>query len=146
LRRAALVVGVLAVLTTVAAPPVASAEARFRVIVHAQVRGTQIPRAALSSIFLGRASKWGDGTEVRPVDQSLRSSLRLSFTTDVLQQDLIGIQMYWQREIMRGHVPPPVKSSDEEIVAFVASNPGAVGYVSPGTPLPDTVREVAVVN
>jgi ABC-type phosphate transport system substrate-binding protein len=39
-----------------------------------------------------------------------------------------------------------VKASDEEIVSFVASTPGAIGYVSAGTRLPDTVREVAVVD
>jgi ABC-type phosphate transport system substrate-binding protein len=133
---------VLAVL----AAPVASAEARFRVIVHPQVKGSQIPRAALSSIFLKRASRWGDGSAVRPVDQSLRSPLRMSFSADVHQQDLMAIQIYWQRQMAGGQVPPPVKSSDEEIVSFVASTPGAIGYVSVGTPLPDTVREVSVVN
>ena len=140
--RAALVVAVLAA----GAAPVVSADARFRVIVHPQVKGSQIPRAALSSIFLKRAPKWGDGSAVRPVDQSLRSPLRMSFSADVLEQDLIAVQMYWQREIASGRVPPPVKASDEEIVAFVASTPGAIGYVSPGTALPDTVRELAVVN
>jgi len=145
LGRAGLAVLVVAVLAAGAAP-VASAETRFRVIVHPQVKGTQIPRAALSSIFLNRAPRWGDGSWVRPVDQSLRSPLRVAFSTDVHQQDLMEIQMYWQREIARGHVPPPVKSSDEEIVSFVASTPGAIGYVSPGTALPDTVREVAVIN
>lgn len=145
MRRAAPAALVLAVLAAGAAP-VASAEARFRVIVHPQVKGNQIPRAALSSIFLKRASKWGDGSATRPVDQSLRSPLRVSFSADVHQQDLMEIQMYWQREIASGHVPPPVKASDQEIVSFVASTPGAIGYVSPGTPLPDTVREVTVVN
>jgi ABC-type phosphate transport system substrate-binding protein len=138
--------GLVVALLAAGAAPVVSAEARFRVIVHPQVKGTQIPRAALSSIFLKRAPKWGDGSAVRPVDQSLRSPLRISFSADVLQQDIVGIQMYWQRQIASGQVPPPVKTSDEEIVAFVASTPGAIGYVSPGTPLPDTVREVAVVN
>jgi len=128
------------------AAPVVSTEARFRVIVHPTVKGSQIPRAALSSIFLKRASRWGDGSAVKPVDQSLRSTLRMSFSADVLQQDLMEIQMYWQREIASGHVPPPVKASDGEIVSFVASTPGAIGYVSPGTRLPDTVREVAVVD
>ena len=145
MRRAAVAALVLAVLVAGAAP-VVSAEARFRVIVHPQVRGNQIPRAALSSIFLKRAPKWGDGSAVRPVDQSLRSPLRMSFTADVLQRDLMEVQIYWQREIASGHVPPPVKASDEEILSFVASTPGAIGYVSPGTRLPDTVREVAVVN
>ena len=142
MRRSTLTALVLALL----AAPVVSAEARFRVIVHAQVKGTQIPRAALTSIFLKRAAKWGDGSAVRPVDQSLRSPLRRSFTVDVLQQDLMEIQIYWQREILSGHVPPPVKASDDEIVSFVASTPGAIGYVSPGTAIPDSVREIAVVN
>jgi ABC-type phosphate transport system substrate-binding protein len=128
------------------AAPVVSADARFRVIVHPQVKGNQIPRAALSLIFLKRAPKWGDGSAVRPVDQSLRSPVRMSFSADVLQQDLVELQVYWQRGIAGGQVPPPVKTSDEDIVAFVASTPGAIGYVSPNVSLPDSVREVAVVN
>ena len=145
MRRAAVATLVLAVLAGGAAP-VVSAEARFRVIVHPQVKGNQIPRAALSSIFLKRAPKWGDGSAVRPVDQSLRSPLRMSFSADVLQQGLMEVQMYWQREIASGRMPPPVKASDEEIVSFVASTPGAIGYVSPGTPLPENVREIAVID
>lgn len=145
MRGALLSVLVVAVLA-VGAAPVVSAEARFRVIVHPQVKGNQIPRAALSSIFLKQASKWGDGSAVRPVDQSLRSPVRMSFSAAVLQQALVQVQMYWQREMARGQVPPPVKTSDEEVVAFVASTPGAIGYVTPGAPLPDSVREVAVIN
>jgi len=145
LRRAVLAVGVVAVLAAGAAP-VASADARFRVIVNPQVKGGQIPRTALSSIFLGRAPRWGDGSEVRPVDQSLRSPLRVAFSNDVHMQGLMEIQVYWQREIAKGRVPPPVKSSDDEVVEYVASTPGAIGYVSTGTALPGTVREVAVVE
>jgi ABC-type phosphate transport system substrate-binding protein len=145
LRRVVPAVLTLAVLAAGAAP-VASADARFRVVVHPQVKGGQIPRAALSSIFLKRASKWGDGSDVRPVDQSLKSPLRRSFTADVHQQDLIAVQMYWQRQIASGQVPPPVKASDDEILAFVAATPGAIGYISSETALPDSVREVAIVN
>jgi len=125
---------------------VASADADFRVIVHPQVKGTQIPRAALTSIFLKQAPKWGDGSSVAPVDQSLRSPVRRSFSNVVLQQGLVEVQIYWQRKMSTGVIPPPVKTSDEEIVSFVASTPGAIGYVSSGTPLPDSVREVAIVN
>ncbi len=145
MRRAVLAVAVLPVLVAGAAPA-ASAEARFRVIVNPQVKGNQIPRASLSSIFLGRAPRWVDGSDVRPVDQSVRSPLRVSFSNDVHLQGVMEIQVYWQREIAKGHVPPPVKTSDEEVVEYVASTPGAIGYVAPGTALPGTVREVAVVN
>jgi ABC-type phosphate transport system substrate-binding protein len=145
LRRAVSAVVAIAVLAA-GAVPVASAEARFRVIVNPQVKGNQIPRAALSSIFLKPAARWGDGSTVRPVDQSLRSPLRVAFSNDVHQQGLMEIQVYWQREIAKGHVPPPVKTSDEEVVEYVASTPGAIGYVSTGTALPGTVRELAVVD
>ena len=64
----------------------------------------------------------------------------------MLGQGIVEVQVYWQRKIGSGLVPPPVKTSDEEIVAFVASTPGAIGYVSPGMSLPDSVRELAVVN
>jgi ABC-type phosphate transport system substrate-binding protein len=130
----------------VGAAPVASADATFRVIVHPQVKGSQIPRASLTSIFLKQAPKWGDGSPVTPVDQSVCSPVRKAFSSDVLQQGLVEVQIYWQRRMGAGVTPPPVKSSDEEIVSFVASTPGAIGYVSSGTPLPDSVREVVIVN
>ena len=149
LRRAHLpvLVSVLAAAVLAAgAAPVASADATFRVIVHPQVKGSQIPRASLSSIFLKQAPKWSDGTAVLPVDQSVRSSVRQAFSSDVLQQGLVQVQVYWQRKMGAGVTPPPVKASDEEIVSFVASTPGAIGYVSSGTPLPDSVREVVIIN
>jgi ABC-type phosphate transport system substrate-binding protein len=149
LRRAylsVLVSGLAVAAIAVGAAQVVSADAPFRVIVHPQVKGTQIPRSALTSIFLKQAPKWGDGSTVLPVDQSVRSPVRKSFSNDVLQQGLVEVQVYWQRKMAAGLTPPPVKTSDEEIVSFVASTPGAIGYVSSSTPLPDSVREVAVVN
>jgi ABC-type phosphate transport system substrate-binding protein len=149
LRRAHLpvLVSVLVVAVLAAgAAPVASADATYRVIVHPQVKGSQIPRAALTSIFLKQAPKWSDGSTVLPVDQSVRSPVRRAFSSDVLQQGMVEVQVYWQRKMATGLTPPPVKSSDEEIVSFVASTPGAIGYVSSATPLPDSVREVVIVN
>jgi ABC-type phosphate transport system substrate-binding protein len=80
------------------------------------------------------------------VDQSVRSAVRRSFSNDVLQQNLVEVQVYWQRRMARGVTPPPVKASDGEILAYVASTPGAIGYVSPATPLPDSVKAVQIVD
>jgi ABC-type phosphate transport system substrate-binding protein len=143
LRRACLSLLVLAALALGSTPAV-TAEARFRVIVHPQVKGSRISRGALTSIFLGQVAKWGDGSSVLPVDQSIRSSVRVSFSGDVLQQGLVEIQIYWQRRIASGATPPPVKPSDEEVVAYVASNPGAIGYVSVATPLPGSVKAIEI--
>lgn len=145
MRRALLSVLALAVLAA-GALPVVSADASFRVIVHPQVKGSQIPRSALTSIFLKQAPRWGDGTAVLPVDQSVRSLVRKSFSGDVLQQGIVEVQVYWQRKMSAGVVPPPVKTSDEEIVSFVASTPGAIGYVSAATALPDSVKAIEITN
>lgn len=149
MRRAHLpvLVSVLAVAVLAAgAAPTVSADAPFRIIVHPQVRGTQIPRSALTSIFLKQAPRWSDGSSVLPVDQSVRSEVRRSFCGDVLQQGIVQVQVYWQRKMANGVTPPPVKTSDEEIVSFVASTPGAIGYVSAMTPLPDSVKTIEITD
>jgi hypothetical protein len=82
--------------------PAAGAESAYRVIVHSQVKGSQIPRATLSSIFLKQAPRWGDGQPVQPVDQSLRSRIRQSFVADVLQQPMVEVQIFWSRKMATG--------------------------------------------
>ena len=42
-----------------------------------------------------------------------------------------AIESYWRQQIYSGRgVPPPVKATDADVVAFVAANPGGIGYVS----------------
>lgn len=124
----------------------AGADATYRIIVNPSVKGTQIPRATLNSIFLRQAPRWGDGSPVQPVDQSFRSSIRRVFANDVHQRPIMELQIFWNRRMSNGVMPPPVKQSDEEIVAYVATTPGAIGYVAPTTPLPDSVKEISVVE
>ena len=140
---AALVAGALGVAGFV---PVAEAESAYRVIVHSQVKGSQIPRAILSSIFLKQAPRWGDGSPVQPVDQSMRSPIRRSFAAEVMQRPLMELQIFWSRRMATGVAPPPVKQTDQEVVAFVAATPGSIGYVSSGQPLPESVRQIAIVE
>ena len=118
----------------------------FRVIVHHEVKGGKISRAALSSIFLKQAPKWGDGSVIAPVDQSVRSEVRRTFSGDVLLQGIAEVQIYWQRRMSSGVTPPPVKITDDDVVAFVGSTPGAIGYVSATTSLPETVRTIELAD
>jgi len=126
--------------------PLAAADAPYQVVVHPAVKGSQIPRATLSSIFLKQAPRWGDGAPVLPVDQSMRSSIRQSFAADILQKPLVEVQIYWSRSMAKGVTPPPVKQTDEEIIAYVASHPGSIGYVSSAVPLPESVRSIAIID
>lgn len=123
-----------------------AADTGVRVIVNPQVKGNQISRTALKQIFLKQAPKWGDGLPAQPVDQSLKSPVRSAFSNRLLGQPLIEAQIFWQKRMSQGVTPPPVKTSDEEVVAYVAQTPGAIGYVSSAVALPDTVRSLEVDN
>lgn len=129
-------------------PVHASADAAtpYHVIVNREVQGTQISRPTLSSIFLKQAPKWADGSPILPVDQSLQSAVRRSFTNDILSQGIIQVQVYWQRGMSKGVTPPPVKASDDEVVRYVASTPGAIGYVTATTSLPESVRLIQLTD
>ena len=144
--RKRLTVPLLIAVVAAAVAPWAVADSNYRVIVHPGVKGSQIPRGTLSSIFLKQAPRWSDGSPVLPGDQSMRSSVRQSFAADVLQRPMVELQMFWSRRMATGVTPPPVKQTDEEVLAYVAGTPGAIGYVSTATALPESVRSVAIVE
>lgn len=126
--------------------PVASAAQSFRIVAHPDIEGSKIPREVLSSIFLRKVARWGSGQEVLPVDQSMRSPVREAFTKEVLAQPFEGMTFYWAGMIKKGVVPPPVKQSDTEVIDYVASHEGAIGYVSLGSTPPESVKVLVVVN
>jgi ABC-type phosphate transport system substrate-binding protein len=149
LRRTAIIAVLSFALLTLAAVGShsgASANASFVVIVHPEVKGDELPKVILSAIFLRKAPRWEDGLDVRPVDQSMSSPLRADFTAAVLEMPVNGLQRYWSDEIEKGVQPPPVKGSDEEVIAYVASTPGAIGYVSAGVALPEGVKAMDLVE
>ncbi len=107
----------------------------------------QIKREMLRSIFLGELTRWTDGTPVRAVDQSLRSPVRATFSESALGQTPSALNAYWSQRVMSGRFSPPrVKAGDEEVLAFVRSNVGAIGYVSAGAAPPEGVKVLKVVD
>jgi ABC-type phosphate transport system substrate-binding protein len=146
MRRVAAGVALVLGIAMVRESEPARAESSFKIIVHPSVKGSQISRATLGSVFLKQLPRWSDGVPARPVDQSMRAPIRLSFASSVLQRPLPELQFYWSRKVIAGVAPPPVKQSDDEVTAYVGSTSGAIGYVSAAHVLPDTVREVAVID
>jgi ABC-type phosphate transport system substrate-binding protein len=124
---------------------VAAQSAEVKLIVNAANPGGAITRKDVADIFMKRATRWSFGAPAEPVDQSLASPVRAAFCRQVLNEVLPAIQKYWQQQISSGRsTPPPVKAGDEEVIAFVSVAPGAVGYVSASTALPDTVKVLRV--
>jgi len=123
--------------------PAAAADS-FKVIVNSRMTGRTVSRETLSQVYLGKADRWGDGKPITAVDLSTTSPVRAAFSQAVLGMSVVSVRMYWTRTIVGDHFPPMVKTSDEDVIAFVSSRAGSVGYVSADAVLPDTVHVVAV--
>jgi len=128
---------------------VADAADAFVVIVHPSVTGASIRRADLGAVFLKKALRWsGGGGLAVPVDQSGTSPVRIAFSEGVLRQPVAQVVQYWQKQMFSAArtSPPPVKATDADVIAFVAKNAGAVGYVTAGTTLPPDVRTLTLID
>jgi ABC-type phosphate transport system substrate-binding protein len=113
----------------------------FQILVHKSVAGTKISRALLASIFMKETVNWGDGSRILPIHQSSKSPVRRAFAQRVLEQTLGEQQLFWRRRMTKTRVlPPPSKASDEEVLAFVATKKGAIGYVGVGVEIPPDVK------
>jgi ABC-type phosphate transport system substrate-binding protein len=143
-RQALAVLGVMALLS---AAPAARGGQEFQVVVHPSVHGSWISRASLQALFTGKTDRWGDKASARPVDQSAKAPVRHAFAASVLGLSMGELQRYWQDRVAVERVfPPPVKDSDQEVLGFVASTTGAVGYVGPDTPIPEGVKVIDIVD
>lgn len=119
--------------------------AGFKVIANLRVPGAHIPRDTLARVFLGQVSRWGDGSLIEPIDLSSTSTVRQAFSTAVLGMPVEAVRNHWLRLMLSGgRRPPMTRESDAEVIAFVAANPGAVGYVSEKAEIPRTVHVVEV--
>lgn len=110
--------------------------AEFVVVTHPEHPSDSASRGFLADAFLKRTTRWPDGSPVTPVDLRFDSAARKAFSERVLQRSVAAVRSYWQQRIFSGRgVPPPELDSDEAVLRYVSSRPGAVGYVSGGAKL-----------
>lgn len=134
--------GVLAVaallLGTIGPPGAAMAAEGYKVIVHSSNPTTSLSREEVMRYLLKKSTSWPSGREVDAVDLQKLSTTREAFSHDVLHKSIEAVSAYWRQQVFSGRaVPPPEKRSDAEVVAFVAGNEGAIGYVSAGADVGD---------
>lgn len=105
----------------------------FQIIVNEKNPIESISKDDLSDLFLKKKTKWDNGSDVTPVDLNARSATREAFTQEVHGRNVGAIRSYWQQAAFSGAGTAPVeRSSDADVISFVKSNPGAVGYISTG--------------
>lgn len=120
----------------------ASGQQGYQIIVHKDNPAESLPKSTIADMFLKKQSSWesasSDAPElpVFPVDQLPKSPVREDFSRGIHGRSASSIASWWMRQVFSGReAPPPEVGSDAEVVAFVRSNRGAIGYVAPGTSL-----------
>jgi ABC-type phosphate transport system substrate-binding protein len=127
LKRIVLLVAAL--LTFAAASEVQAQE--FVVIVNPANPVSALTRDEVSKLFLKRTTSWSAGGQVAVVDLAKSSKVREAFSQAVHKRAASAVDSYWQQQVFSGKdVPPPEKGTDADVIAFVKSNPGAIGYVA----------------
>jgi ABC-type phosphate transport system substrate-binding protein len=119
------------------APAGTAQQAReFRVIVHPDNPTEHLEDKELSRLFLKQSTRWEDGTPVLPVDQPTEARVRESFSRAVFGRSTSAMVAHWQQQIFSGRgVPPTELENERAVIEYVAGRPGAVAYVSTGTPI-----------
>jgi ABC-type phosphate transport system substrate-binding protein len=132
MRNALLALGLGCLLaTTFASSLIAQQPAGYVVVVHASNPVSSLPSAEVMRMFMKQTTKWPNGIAVMPVDQPISSPVREMFSKRVLGRSARSVKSHWSQQIFSGRgVPPAERENDAEVVRFVMSNRGAIGYVS----------------
>ncbi|WP_242393624.1 type 2 periplasmic-binding domain-containing protein [Anaeromyxobacter oryzisoli] len=140
------IVKLAAALLSLALATPALAEEPFKVIANPEVSTDALSRSQLSDLFLKRTTTWPGGGKVVPVNLSEDSRTYEVFCQSVHGKPGSLIHTFWKRVAASGRdTPPAVRHSDEDVVAFVRSTRGAIGYVSAAAPTPG-VKVIRVGN
>jgi ABC-type phosphate transport system substrate-binding protein len=126
--------------------PLALADDGFKVVASPDVGAESLSKTELSDIFLKRSTTWPGGVQIQPVDQAEGVPAAEAFSKTVHHKPASVIRAFWKRVVATGReMAPPVKSRDDDVLAFVRANRGAIGYVSAGAATAG-VKDIAVVG
>ena len=113
------------------------------VVVHPN-NDAALDKKAVQRIFLGKEKKFSNGKEVLPVNQAPSSSARDSFDTDTLGRSSTQIAAYWSKLVFTGKgIPPKELDNDAAVLAIVADNLNAIGYVDSAS-VSDAVKVISL--
>ena len=120
-------------------------DVRIVVVVNSANPVNAMKRERLAKIFLRQIGVWDNGQEILPVDQIDRSPARASFARNIEGMSVNALRRYWQERIFTGNEsPPPERVTDADVLTYVRTNAGAIGYVAEGAELGSGVKGISV--
>lgn len=105
------------------------------IIVNQDNSVSSASKSQISKIFLGNSTKWSNGVRAVPVDQAKSGASGKAFLANIVGMSESEYKNLWIEKMLSGEAePPPVKTSDAEVVKFVKGNVGAVGFIEASSP------------
>src|SRR5688500_4251521 len=99
-------------------------------VVSARSSITQLNANQVADIFLGKSSRFPDGSVAMPIDLSEESPLRERFYTVLTGKSPAQLKAHWSKIIFTGRGQPPRQvSGSAEAKKMLADNPNAIAYI-----------------
>ncbi|MBK8738065.1 MAG: phosphate ABC transporter substrate-binding protein [Betaproteobacteria bacterium] len=109
---------------------VGSAAAEVVVVVSKNCPVTALTREQVVDIFLGKASRFPDGTRAVPIDHLEGSALRDEFYLKFAVRSPAQVKAHWSKIIFTGRGQPPQEIANAgDLKKVMAENPNAIGYI-----------------
>jgi len=102
-------------------------------IIHPSNKNLSLSQKDVQKIYLNRKRRWDNGDKITPITLNT-GKVHKVFLSQYLHKGERQFSTFWKRLLFTGKgVPPTSFATEDEVVAFVAKTPGAIGYVGVGT-------------
>ena len=99
-------------------------------VVSAKNPATTLSKNQVVDIFLGKASRFPDGSQAVPIDQVEGSAARDEFYLTFAGKAPSQLKAYWSKVIFTGRGEPPKELANSvEVKKRLIENPNAIGYI-----------------
>lgn len=113
-------------------------------IAHRDVQTAAFTRDEARAVLLGTQTNWPGGGGALKLAVLVSGPVHEKVMADIVGRTPTQFESHWKRLVFTGGgVMPQQCRNDAELVAYVASTPGAFGYVAPAA-VTDQVRRVDV--
>lgn len=107
------------------------------IIVNREISAGSLKREELQRIFLSKKTTWDDGKKITAVCQK-SGTTHAAFLRSFLDMNPSQYDIFWKHALFTGTGRPLKSLADEaDVVEYVRTTPGGIGYISPDIPHED---------
>jgi ABC-type phosphate transport system substrate-binding protein len=91
---------------------------------------TSLSKSQVIDIFLGKRTRFPDGTAAMPIDQAEGSAARDEFYSRFAAMSAAQLKAFWSKIIFTGRGQPPTAvGTGLDAKKLLVANPNAIGYI-----------------